>query len=237
MTDHYFRSPQGQIKVNDEAPQHLARRRKEARPVELIDAALDIFVKKGFAATRLDDVAAKAGVSKGTIYLYFKSKEALFKAVIESGLKPAKEVIEELAVAAENRRRPAVELLHCYLYACQRMLVETHAGSLLRLLVAESGNFPETLHWFQEAIVQRARIVVISIVEAGIARGEFRHVAPGTVADVFLSPMCLCAFGNVWGNLPSTERLLEDAFDVLTRGLINVSTNHPDQYRGAERRR
>jgi AcrR family transcriptional regulator len=217
--------PQRKIKVNNETHEHLFQRRKEARPVELMDAALDIFVKKGFAATRLDDVAAKAGVSKGTIYLYFKNKEALFKAVVESGLKPAEEVLDELAEAAANRRRPAIELLHCYLHACRRILLETRAGSLLRLLVAESGNFPEVLHWFQDAIVRRSRNVVTSIVETGIARGEFRPVVPGTVSDLFFSPLCLCAFGHVWGNFPPTERFLEEAFDVLIRGLLNVPTN------------
>src|SRR5512145_278407 len=64
------------------------RRRKDARPAELTAAALDLFVEKGFAATRLDDVAARAGVSKGTLYLYFDSKEALFKAVVEDGIVP-----------------------------------------------------------------------------------------------------------------------------------------------------
>ena len=75
------------------------KRRKEARPSELLEAALELFVEKGFAATRLEDVASRAGVSKGTLYLYFENKDALFKAVVQEGIIPV--IAENEAIAAE----------------------------------------------------------------------------------------------------------------------------------------
>src|SRR5512145_2567634 len=116
------------------------RRRKEARPGEIIAAALEVFVEKGFSATRLDDVAARAGVSKGTVYLYFKNKDALFKAVIEAGMTPGVEALEKLAATTD---KPAAELLREYVAAWWRMMDETSLGVLLKLLIAESRNFPE----------------------------------------------------------------------------------------------
>ncbi len=88
------------------------RRRKDARPSELTAAALDLFVEKGFAATRLDDVAARAGVSKGTLYLYFDSKEALFKAVIEEGIVPALAAAEQQLAGFQG---PSADLLQALL--------------------------------------------------------------------------------------------------------------------------
>ncbi len=83
-------------------------RRKESRPNELLEAALELFVERGFAATRLEDVASRAGVSKGTLYLYFESKEELFKAVVRSGILP---VIENAESMVGQFRGNASELL------------------------------------------------------------------------------------------------------------------------------
>lgn len=196
-------------------------RRKEARPGELIAAGLEVFVEKGFAASRLDDVAARAGVSKGTVYLYFKSKEALFKAVIEAGMTPAIEALE--AVAAESDK-PAPEVLRRYMAACWRMMSETSLGDLMKLQVAESHNFPEVTQWFHDAIVRRAQKATAGIIEAGIARGEFRPIPLDTAADIVFAPVFAHtlwqrAFGAVMPNLPPPERFFEDSMDMLINGL------------------
>jgi AcrR family transcriptional regulator len=215
---------EGEVAVQDQARNGTVRRRKEARPGELIRAAQDAFVERGFAATSLNDVAARAGVSKGTIYLYFESKEVLFKAVIEAGLAPVKESIEALAESAAKIDRPAIELLRSYCETWQHIMCETPLAKLLKLLVAESGNFPEVVHWFADAIERPAKTAMADIVAAGIACGDFRPITKETVAGMFFSLTWQCAFDKVWRAHPSPERFLQEAFEVLAHGVISVPT-------------
>lgn len=210
--------------MRDRARQCLFRRRKAARPGELVRAARAAFLEKGFAATRLDDVAARAGVSKGTIYLYFESKEILFKAVVEAGMAPALETIKALAAAAAKTDRPAIDLLRGYCAAWQRILRETPMASLLKLLVAESGNFPEVVQWFNDAIARPAKAALADIVAAGIAGGDFRPISAALAAEMFFALMWQCIFDKVWCAAPSSE-FLEEAFEVLARGVVKVPAN------------
>lgn len=208
------------------ARQCLFRRRKEARPSELIRAARDVFVEKGFAATRLEDVAEKAGISKGTIYLYFKNKEVLFKEVIKAGLAPVVATVEALANETDL---PPPEQLRRFLGVWQRVMGEAPLGSLLKLLAAESGNFPETVQWLKESIVRPAKRVMTAIIAAGIDRGEFRPIDPELVADIFASPICLYALSEVWDNLSSPHLFLDSAFDMMIRGLERASQEDVDR--------
>ena len=206
--------------VKGQARQHLFRRRKQTRPGELVRAALDTFVEKGFAATRLDDVSARAGVSKGTIYLYFDSKEALFKAVVKAGMAPAMATIEVLAALAATIDRPAIERLHSYCGVWQRIMRETPTASLLKLLLAESSNFPEVVHWFDDSVVRPAKMAMANIVAAGVASGDFRPIATEIATDMFFALVWQCVFAKVWCGPPSPEQFLEQAFEVLARGIV-----------------
>lgn len=203
------------------SPSH--RRRKEARPGEIAAAALELFVERGFAATRLDDVAARAGVSKGTLYLYFESKEALFKAAIEAAMTPAVEAAEALANEAA---RPAAELLRCFVAGWWAMVGSQALGGLPKLLVAESGNFPEIARWFHESMIRRAQKAMARIIEMGIARGEFRPTDAQIAARIFFAPMFSYvvwtrAFGPLMCDLPAPEKFFETALDLLIDGLAN----------------
>lgn len=204
-----------------DSPSH--RRRKEARPGEICAAALETFIEKGFAATRLDDVAARAGVSKGTLYLYFESKEALFKAAIDAAMTPAVEAAEALANEAG---RSAADLLRCFVDGWWRMVGATALGGLPKLLVAEAGNFPEIAHWFHESMVRRAQKAMARIIESGIARGEFRATDADLAARIFFAPMFAYvvwrrAFGAAMCGLPPPEQFLGGAVDLLIHGLAN----------------
>jgi len=101
----------------------------------------------------------------------------------------------------------------------QRVMVEAPLGDLLKLLAVEAGNFPETAQWLKESVVRPGKNVLTGIVAAGIASGEFRPLKADIVADIFASPLCLYALRDVWGELSSPDRFLEDAFDMLPRGL------------------
>ena len=104
--------------------QSVRRRRKEARPAELLDAAFELFVERGFAATRIDDIAARAGVSKGTVYLYFPSKQAVFEALVRQAVLPN---VERLIGETARPDTPVLEVLPRLL----RAIMQTVAGSSL----------------------------------------------------------------------------------------------------------
>ncbi len=199
----------------------VRRRRKEARPSELLAAALELFAERGFAATRLEDIAARAGVSKGTIYLYFDSKEALFKAAIEESMNPALEAAEALAA---DGGKPAAELLREFVFGWWEMVGSTALGGVPKLLVAESHNFPDVARWFNDAIISRAHGAMRRIIELGIARGEFRPVDPKIAARIVFAPMFSFvlwqrAFASCMADLPEPEVFLSQAVEVLANGL------------------
>lgn len=204
-----------------EVTARVRQRRKEARPAELAAAALELFVEKGFAATRLEDVAARAGVGKGTVYLYFESKEALFKAAIEAAMTPAVEAAEAL-VACD--KLSASDRLREFVFGWWRMVASTPAGGLPKLLIAESGNFPEVARWHYETIIRRAMRALSGIVEAGIVRGEFRPMPVEVATRVIFSPMFAYivwarAFDDTMSDLPEPQLFLEGALDILINGL------------------
>jgi AcrR family transcriptional regulator len=197
------------------------RRRKDARPGELTSAALQVFAERGFAATRLEEVAKRAGVSKGTVYLYFESKEALFKAAVESAVIPALEAGE--ALAADRSLRPA-EALRAFVFWWWDKVGASDLGALPKLLVAEVGNFPELGKWFHENLIMRGKRAAASIIERGIASGEFRRVEAMDVARIMFAQMFSYvlwrrAFGPAMPDLPEPEAYFATVVDVLINGL------------------
>ncbi len=164
------------------------KRRKDARPSELSAAALSLFVEKGFAATRLEDIAARAGVSKGTLYLYFDSKEALFKAVIQDGIVPV--VAENEAIAARHTG-PTFPLLEKLLDNWWAAIGQTDFAGIPKLMVAEARNFPEVAQFYYENVIRRARTLVGSTLDRGMASGEFRRMDVETTIDVIIAPILM----------------------------------------------
>ena len=133
------------------------KRRKEARPAELLAAALTLFVDKGYAATSLERVASHAGVSKGTLYLYYESKEALFKAVIQEGIIPV--IAENEAIAAQHTGS-SFELLQRLLDNWWTKIGQTAYAGIPKLMVAEARNFPEIAQYYYENVISRGRRLV-----------------------------------------------------------------------------
>jgi AcrR family transcriptional regulator len=163
-------------------------RRKDARPQELLDAALDHFVARGFAATRLDDVAKSAGVSKGTLYLYFCSKEELFKAVVRESIVPligeAEEVIEQFTGTSEDLFRNLMRTWWDNVGASK-------LSGLPKLMMAEAGNFPELARFYQEEVVDRGENLVANVLKRGIARGEIRQLDLEIAPRMITAPMIM----------------------------------------------
>lgn len=174
-------------------PDTRRERRKEARPSELTAAAMALFVEKGFAATRLEDIAARAGVSKGTLYLYFDSKEALFKAVVESGIVPALEEAEQRLAGFDG---PTSEFLAYVVNGWWDRILSTPAGGIPKLMLAEARNFPELADFYYESVIQRGTGLLRALVRRGIARGEFRPIDVDSAVFVLIAPMIMLAISK-----------------------------------------
>jgi AcrR family transcriptional regulator len=146
-------------------------RRKEARPGELLDAALDLFVEKGFAATRSEEVAARAGVSKGTLFLYFQSKEELFKAVVRENISGR---FQEWNEEFETFEGTTAEMLSYCMTAWWTHVGATRASGITKLMMSEAGNFPDIAAFYQQEVVQPTQALIRRILQRGMDRGEFR---------------------------------------------------------------
>lgn len=203
-----------------EAMPRPRRRRKDARPSELTAAALDLFVERGFAATRLDDVAAQAGVSKGTLYLYFDSKEALFKAVIEEGIVPMLAAAEKSMAAHAGA---SAELLRDLLYLWWQQIGSTRLAGVPKLIISESRNFPDVAQYYYDNVLQRGRALLRAVLQRGMERCEFRPLDIESCIDVMFAPLLMLA---VWrfsfchcGREIDPEQFIATHLELLLRGL------------------
>ena len=192
------------------------RRRKEARPGELQAAALALFVEKGFAATRLDDVAARAGVSKGTLYLYFDSKVALFQSVIEEGVAPILDAADHMIATHEGNSETLIRQLVTSLWS---QVVGTQLEGLTKLVVSEARNFPEIAQFYYD----RSRLQLLRVVERAISRGEFRPLDVKATVDAIILPILMMA---IWrhslcdcGPMSDPQLFLSNLSDILASGL------------------
>jgi AcrR family transcriptional regulator len=204
-----------------EAPSHPRQRRKEARPAELMAAALELFVEKGFAGTRLDDIAARAGVSKGTLYLYFDSKEALFKAVIQEGIVP---ILEQGAGIIDSFKGSAGDLLRLLIKEWWQRIGNTHLGGVPKLMISEARNFPELASYYHDAVIMRGRDLMRRTLQRGISSGEFRAVDVETAIDVIFAPVLMMviwrySLGACCGKAHDPHVYLDTHLDLVVKGL------------------
>jgi len=165
-------------------------RRRDARPGEIVEAALACFNERGFAATKLDDIAKRAGVTKGTVYLYFTSKEDLFKAAVRESLLPRIEQLRgRVAVAPED---PVETIRQVMLKFVEEVLL-TPAGIIPKLIISEAHNFPELARFYHEEVISRVRSLLTDVIRRGVAAGRFRPVDPEQVFFSLVSPMLIAA--------------------------------------------
>ncbi|MDT8999003.1 TetR/AcrR family transcriptional regulator [Paucibacter sp. APW11] len=200
------------------------QRRKEARPQELLDAALSLFVEKGFAATRSEEVAARAGVSKGTLYLYFASKEELFKALIRESLSAH---IAEGAALIAGYQGSMAELLAMVLNDWWVRVGNTPAGGISKIMVAEARNFPELAQFFVDEVIAPTHELLGGVIARGIASGEFRPVPVSEAVHVLIGPMLHMvlnqhSFGAcaMFGPPIDPAAVIRVQIDLILRGLL-----------------
>ncbi len=212
------------IKMSPTPETHARQRRKEARPQELLDAALALFVEKGFAGARAEEVAQRAGVSKGTLYLYYPSKEELFKAVVRQTLSSLIAEGEEVAAQFEGS---SADLLGELLNTWWQRIGNTPAAAIHKIMLAEVRNFPELAQFYTDEVVVPADRLFCSCVQRGIDRGEFRPLPLHEVAHALMAPVIFMAIHrHSFGACPvdggvdvDPALVLSTHLDLMLRGL------------------
>ena len=195
-------------------------RRAEARPEEILDAALAEFTERGFEPARMEDIAKRAGISKGAVYLYFPSKDALLRALIDAKISPLAAQIEGLAKAGAANPSMTLKLLA---HAAAQRLSDPKLIAVPRLVIGLSARFPELAVFYRTHVVERARGALESVIKAGIVKGEFRNVDPAAVVRAFIGPIF---FEAMWAHVLRGEsafadpsKLIETQLNLLFEGL------------------
>lgn len=190
------------------------RRRKEERPQEITDAAFSVFAENGYAATRVQEVAKRAGVSKGLLYLYFKTKEELFKAVIRSVVIRR---VDALVQTVENTEMSAEDFLRGPAANFMKQIPGSPVSVVIRLLLSEGHRHPDLVEYYWENVVSKGLRVLSSLVERGVERGEFRKSVIGDLPQLFLAPVMISTVWNMlFAKHPlNSDHLIDTQIDVL----------------------
>ena len=197
-------------------------RRKDARPGELAVAALELFVERGFAATRLDDVAKRAGVSKGTLYLYFDSKDDLFKAVVREG-------IVARIVEFEDRMRAyqgsSADLMRLLIKTWWQKIGATKLAGITKLMMSEAGNFPELARFYHDEVIMRGMALITTAIKRGIDSGEFRPIEIEHTPHICAAPVLMLMLWRNSFDLCGIDKMDPDVYldthsELLVRGLL-----------------
>ena len=204
-------------------PSPTRQRRKEARPQELLDAALELFVEKGFAATRSEEVAMRAGVSKGTLYLYYPSKEELLKAVIRHNLTGLIAEGTELIDAYEGS---SADLLALMMRTWWHRVSNTPASGIFKIMMSEARNFPELAAFYNAEVIAPAEVMIRRALQRGAERGEFRTVATDEITLVLSAPILFMALHKhslgacgIQDLVRDGNRVVETHIDLVLNGL------------------
>jgi AcrR family transcriptional regulator len=197
------------------------KRRKDARPKEVIDAALDLFAEFGYAQTRLDDVAAKAGISKGTVYLYFASKQELFEAVVQDRVTPWLQAIADQKI---NDQDPTEQVLRNFLNWGWNQFLESKLYLIARVVLAESSNFPNLAQAYLREVMGPIHDQLEGLLQRGVARGEVRGPISREQVKALLAPL---AWLSIWRQAlmahvePAFDekRFVQEAIEMVIRGI------------------
>ncbi len=207
--------------MTDETPnaEPPRKRRKDERPAEIIEAGLKEFAEKGFAATRLEDVAARAGVVKGTIYRYFADKDELFEAAIRSQVAPVFDHVEALVDAFPGS---CEELLKAVFRRIYEQMFETDLNVLMRIIISEGGRHPKIAEYYYTQSISKGRALLTKIIARGVERGEFRAGPASDLPMIVLAPAIMAM---VWTmtfdrfDPVAAERFMAAHIDLVFNGL------------------
>jgi AcrR family transcriptional regulator len=208
------------------SPEPKWRRRKAARPAEIVAAALAVFAENGFAAAKLSDIAARAGIAKSSVYLYFETKEDLFRAVVRTAIAPNLAAVE---AAAETLDAPFAELAPMLLSRAAATMADDRVPALAKMVIGESRNFPDLARIWHDDVVAKVIDAVSQLIARGQARGEIRPGDPRLHAFSLLGPMVMAmlfrdVFAGVSQHPPDLARLAAQHARMALEGILTRST-------------
>ena len=198
------------------------RRRAEDRPDEVLDAALDLFIEQGFAATRVEDIARRAGLSKGAVYLYFPSKQAILEALVRRAIVPVAETAANTALAFEGDPRESIRMVFAII---SQRLADPRVIAIPKLIIRENGVLPEIARMYRREVIDRALPVAVALIRRGIDKGVFRPVDPELAVRSLIGPIGMHvlmaeAFGIVPEGGLNLPALMETHIAILFNGLL-----------------
>lgn len=190
------------------------QRRKEDRPQEIVEAAFAAFAEHGYSQARVEDVARRAGVSKGLTYLYFRTKEELFKAVIRHVVTRR---VEALIRVVEQTELSSEDFLRGPMLDFMQRIPDSRVPVVIRLLLAEAPRHPDLVDYYWENVVSRGLTAIRRFLERGIERGEFRRTAVDDLPQLFIAPVVLSVIWKILFNKRSldTDRLIETHLELI----------------------
>lgn len=207
------------------------RRRKDARPAEIIEAGLREFAEKGYAGTRLDDVAARAGIVKGTIYLYFPNKAALFKEAVRSRIIPTLGQIEAMIDTYPGSSQDLLEHIFRTIYA---RLIDSDLRGVMRIMITEGNRFPEIAEFYYRESLSKALALLDKVVARGLDRGDIRAGPASEYPRIIMAPAILASIWKMTFDRfdpIDLDRFIAAHLDLVFNGI----SSHPPPERDAER--
>jgi AcrR family transcriptional regulator len=210
--------------MSDSTPGRARKTEPAVRREAILDAALTVFAERGFEAARLDDVAARAGVAKGTLYLYFKDKEALFEEVVRGAVSPVVERISMLAAAPDMPLAPMLDALFSLF---EKEVLGTRRKLLIRLIIAEGPRFPRIAEFYYRDVVGRILPMLAKIARRAADRGELPNDAVARYPQLVAAPLLLAV---IWDGLFARINPL-DVADFLRahRDVLTAQGRSPPQ--------
>ena len=204
----------------DTTPKKKFRRRAEARPDEVLDAALEIFIAKGFSAARVEDIARAAGLSKGTVYLYFPSKDAILEGLVKRAIVPLVERATLLANADHQDPRKVLETAVTFIVGA---LSNPRNAAIPRLILSEAGNFPELANMYRAHVIDAGVGVFSKVLARGVKTGVFRPVDPKIAVRSVIGPVLAnVLLAQVFGfEAPDPQKFAAGHLDILMNGLAS----------------
>lgn len=201
--------------------QSVKTRRSSRRPSDILSAALDLFTERGFNGTRMEDVAARAGLSKAAIYLYFKDKNALLEALVRDMVLTRLSAARDLA---EGHQGPASELLKSVMGFMAGQMTGSRLPDMIKLVISESRAHPEIGRFYLDNVINQGLPFFEAIIRRGVERGEFRAVDPhlavrGMVASILFTAIWRSVFEPLGAETLDVEAFIEHQQDMLLRGL------------------
>lgn len=198
------------------------RRRKADRPAEIVGAALAVFAEKGFAAARLEEIARRAGVSKGAVYLYFETKEDIFRAVVGQAIAPNIAAVKAMAAAHPG---PLRDLLRGVTAHVAKVVEATPVGGVLKMVVGEARNFPEIARVWHDELVSQAIGAMAAAIESAQIRGEVKPGDPRIYALQLIAPLLVAilwreTFVPVGAPAFDLPRLIDQHIETLLCGML-----------------